>query len=72
MDPREDASEQAENMERLNRLRAMRGAPLQHIDEMQRVLVELEPFVTSGRFREGDAEEVVTWARSFLDSAPRR
>lgn len=72
MDPEEARVEQAENRERLYRLRELLQAPARNLDEVQHVLVELEPFVRRGDFVEDGAEEAVDQARAFLDSAPRR
>lgn len=72
MDPREARVEDAENRERLYRLRELLRDPARHLDELQRVLVELEPFVRRGAFQEEGARETVDEARAYLASAPRR
>lgn len=72
MDPQDARVEAAENRERLHRLRELLRDPARHIDELQRVMAEIEPFVRQGTFTEDGARETVDEARAFLASAPRR
>lgn len=72
MDPHDAGVEEAENRERLVRLRELLREPAQHLDDIQRVLVELEPFVRRDAFTEQGARETVDEARAYLASAPRR
>ncbi|MBO0707606.1 MAG: hypothetical protein J2P43_09175 [Candidatus Dormibacteraeota bacterium] len=72
MDPQEARVEDAENRERLYRLRELLQDPARHLDELQRVLAELEPFVRRGAVPEEGAGETVDEARAYLASAPRR
>lgn len=72
MDPQAARVEDAENRERLSRLRQLLHEPARHLDELQHVLAELEPFVRRGAFTEEGAREAVDEARAYLASAPRR